>query len=142
MHSAILKYGPEAFTVSTIGQFNEKQAATAEQLFISELHTKAPDGYNLTDGGEGASGLRLSDDAKAKLRAAQLGRKCPPRSAEHRMKLSLALSGKKKTPEHRAAMSRTRVGRKHSPEWCQQHSERMRGTKNPNYRHGRLQRVK
>ena len=54
LQRAILLHGPEAFTVATIGQFDDKDTLVlAERLFIAELNTKAPGGYNLTDGGDG-----------------------------------------------------------------------------------------
>jgi group I intron endonuclease len=74
-HNAIRKYGADNFVVTTIGQFDDPDTlALAEQLFISELKTKTPNGYNLTDGGEGASGYKQSEEAKLKNRIKKLGK--------------------------------------------------------------------
>ena len=64
---AIRKYGVENFTVEVI-----EECATPEQLnereifWIAKLNTKHPHGYNMTDGGEGATGL--TEESLAKLR--------------------------------------------------------------------------
>lgn len=50
IHSAIVKYGKEHFTVETLGFFedyNEK-----EKYYITFFQSKIPLGYNMTDGGE------------------------------------------------------------------------------------------
>ena len=43
----------------------------AETLWIKNLRTLAPGGYNLTTGGEGASGLRHTEETRAKMRFAK-----------------------------------------------------------------------
>ena len=57
---------------------------------------------NMTDGGEGCAGRRLSDETKKKLSDAHKGRK---KSTEHRKALSEAKLGKKITEDHRKNMS-------------------------------------
>lgn len=86
---------------------------------------------NLTDGGEGISGYKLSDETKAKmslakqnisdetrakLRFAKLGKRL---SEEHKSNMRLANLGKKLTDETKAKMSLARIGkigRKHTEE--------------------------
>ncbi len=68
--------------------------------------------YNKTGGGEGPMGLRHSDETKAKMRAAKLGKKREI-SPEHRAKLvanGQARKGVPKTAEHKANMSKARTG--------------------------------
>ena len=56
-HRALAKYGPEAFEWSVLDECdNEKVLNALERLFIRRLNTRSPNGYNLTDGGEGVSG--------------------------------------------------------------------------------------
>jgi NUMOD3 motif len=79
---------------------------------------------NLTDGGDGMSGLIMPPGANEKRAAAHRGKK---RSPEARAKMSEAQRGKKKhSQEVRAKMRETRrgenhhlFGKKHSPEVCQ-----------------------
>lgn len=56
VHSAIKFYkGQETWEVLAYG-LTKEEAAQKEIALIKELNTKAPHGYNLTDGGEGTSG--------------------------------------------------------------------------------------
>lgn len=65
LHAAIKKYGVDAFVFTHIATaYNLEFARQLEQMLISEHNTKAPNGYNLTDGGEGAAGLVFSEEAK------------------------------------------------------------------------------
>ncbi|TIT91089.1 MAG: hypothetical protein E5W59_12595, partial [Mesorhizobium sp.] len=45
-----------------------------------------------------------SEETKRKISDSAIGQKRPPRSQEHRAKLSAALTGKAKSPEHMAAL--------------------------------------
>lgn len=95
---------------------------------------------NLTNGGEGASGAKRSAETKEKLAASKRGKprseetkakvaegvrqwwldhpdyKRPPRTVEHRSKISAANKGKTLSLETRAKMSAVRIGKKHSEE--------------------------
>jgi group I intron endonuclease len=76
LHKAIRKYGPPSFMVETLAQFvDEISLDFAERKFIKELGTKVPAGYNLTDGGEGTSGLRrpCSEETKKKISQSSRG---------------------------------------------------------------------
>jgi group I intron endonuclease len=65
LHASIKKYGVDAFVFTHIATaYNLEFARQLEQILISEHNTKAPHGYNLTDGGEGASGLVFSEEAR------------------------------------------------------------------------------
>ena len=66
-----------------------------EKRLIKSRNTMAPNGYNLTEGGGGISGLKF-----------------PPRSPEHCAKLSAAKKGKHPTAEARANMSVANSGEK------------------------------
>lgn len=92
--------------------------AEAERAWISEFRANGADLVNGTDGGEGTMGRRvpLSPEHRAKIGAANRGKKRTPEmceanrqrnlgrslSEESRKKMSAAARGKKKTPEHRA----------------------------------------
>ena len=92
---AIHKYGRENFTIEilekceTLAQANER-----EKYYVKFFNCKSPNGYNLTDGGEGTQGYIPSEITLAKRSAAMKGRKF---SAEHRAKLKAARN--KRSPE-------------------------------------------
>ena len=69
----------------------------AEQRWIRQLREAGADLLNCTDGGEGSPGMNA--ETRAKLRAAHLGRKRPPRSPEWCERIAAAQRGKKRTPE-------------------------------------------
>jgi group I intron endonuclease len=69
LHAAINKYGPEGFVLSHIcDAFDFDAACDIERNLIQQHNTKAPNGYNLTDGGEGVIGRTISDDEKESKR--------------------------------------------------------------------------
>ena len=83
LHSAIRKYGKEAFKVEkltiadSLEDLNQKEA-----LYIIQLNTLVPTGYNLTSGG--ANG-EMSKETRSKIQEAALNR---THSKETRQKMS------------------------------------------------------
>lgn len=137
LHKAIRKYGPNSFSIASIFVADtEDTLSQAERLFIGALGT-ARHGYNLTSGGEGASGYRHTEIALERMRNAKLGKKQTqaaidnraealrlswltrerrPMANEIRKKISVSLTGRKRD---RKAIEKTADairGRKHSPE--------------------------
>ncbi len=87
-HRAIRKYGAKSFATEVLERMHtEAGAKHAERLWIAELGTVTPVGYNISHGGDGWSGPRA------------------PFTDEHKAKLSLAHKGKSPTVETRRAMS-------------------------------------
>lgn len=101
---AILKYGEEVFTMALLETVETEDAACdAERRYIALLNSKWPNGYNMSDGGERRGGFRWSDETKAKMRAAALGRR---NSESAKMKMSATLRDKwQNDPEFRATMT-------------------------------------
>ena len=96
-HCALRKYGYENFewlTLATSEDSNELHSL--EQEYISLFNTLAPNGYNLTKGGDGTPGWHHSSETKAKQSASQLGRR-PTR--ETLLRLRLAHLGKRPSTE-------------------------------------------
>lgn len=96
---AIRKYGERQFIVGeleTVASLSE--AKLREKHYIQLFNTNGSAGYNSTLGGEGSQGWNPTQETRAKMRAAQLGRKA---SAETRAKMSAASKGKKKSEAHR-----------------------------------------
>ena len=125
-HTAVLKYGRDAFAWRVVGSFdNEDDALTAEVMLIAKLQSDVKGlGFNLESGGRGGKSLSL--ETKAKIRAANLGKKAsvvakramsmarrgkkmPPRSKEWRRKISEAAKA-------RLAVNHPMTGKRHSEE--------------------------
>jgi len=75
LHKAIKKHGRENFTIEVIHECETKEEMDFVEIFyIALLNTKAPNGYNLTDGGEGRSGFSCTEETKRKIGLANKGR--------------------------------------------------------------------
>lgn len=141
-HRAIRKYGEENFTVEEVVAV---EAPTKEQLkakldflekhFIQKFDARR-NGYNSTDGGEGALGVIRSEETRQKISKLHKGKKL---SEEHRKKLSIALRGNKNSlgvhpsEETRRKLSKASSMRKHSEETKRKISLSRIGEKNPFY---------
>lgn len=106
-HNALRKHGFENFewTILVEGKTID-ELNLLEPEYIEKIGTLAPDGYNLTTGG---NNCRVTDVVKQKLRLANLGRKF---TKEHKQKLSVTQIGKKITNETKQKMSIARLGYK------------------------------
>lgn len=143
LYHAIRKYGPDAFSLSLLERMTtDAGAKRAEQLWIKELGTFGPGGYNATLGGEGMLGAIRSPETRAKIGNANRGKitspetrakmsaaalRLPPRSPETAAKIGAANRGKKRSPETRAKMSQAHRGRVFSPETRVKIGESQRG---------------
>lgn len=114
LHSAIRKYGIDSFIVETVYEAVDwREACAVEKAIIAERGTYAPGGYNLTSGGDGAPGLRVSEYAKQMASKNSKGRKHTPEALallteanrrnsadpEVREKIAAALTGIKRSDE-------------------------------------------
>lgn len=135
LHAAIKKYGADGFVFSHIcDAFDFEAACDVERMLIQQHNTKSPNGYNLTDGGEGVIGRPMTDDdkevrRKATLafvktlspeeRSAKFGTKGRKFTQEQIEKIRAANKGKnlgkKPSEEVRAKMSAAHKNRPHKP---------------------------
>lgn len=150
LYNAMRKYGFDAFEMFLL-ETNESETTIfeRERYWISTLDTKR-NGYNMTDGGEGASGAVVSAETRKKKSLATKGLPGHPCSDEtkrkiseankgknrddgQRKRLSIALKGKKRSEEARARMSEAaKIRHKekpHSQETREQIAETLRGRK-------------
>lgn len=110
LHAAIKKYGKSNFIFSHIcDAFDFEAACDIERLLIIQHNTKTPNGYNLTDGGEGVSGRPMTDQDKEVRRKASIAylTKLTP---EERAK-KFGTKGKKHSDETRKKISATQKGK-------------------------------
>ena len=87
-----------------------------EIVWIAEGRRQGWRLLNVNAGGRGNRGYKHSEESKAKISAAGMGRKMPPRSDEWRRKRSEALRGKKQSPELIEKRAAGQRGQKRSPE--------------------------
>jgi hypothetical protein len=122
----IRKHGPLDFVIVREG-LSESEAFETEVALIAyfgRTNNKTGCLSNKTDGGDGATGLIVSVEARAKLRAAHLGKIHTP---EHRAKVSAAGKGRKYSTEVRARMSEAQRNRVLSPQAKANISARHKG---------------
>lgn len=113
---ALQKYGRETFKTEILVAGAEEYIYELERRAIEAFDTRAPNGYNLAEGGLGG---RLTEEAKQKIGAATRlryaeGRAHPP-----------GMLGKKHTPETLQRMSEAKQGAK-NPSWGRKVTEETR----------------
>lgn len=109
--NAIRKYGIENFELITLDVVNTyKEAYLLEPLYIKEIGTLKPQGYNLDLGGKG--GCKITEETRAKLRAAKLGKKQSP---EHIAKVRISRAGYRHSKETKAKIGAAHKGKKRKP---------------------------
>jgi group I intron endonuclease len=86
-------YGKENFSFTIIKCCEESLLNEKEIYYIKELNSNNMDfGYNLTDGGDGATGYRHTEETKKKIAELQIGKKM---SNKTKINMSIAKKGKK-----------------------------------------------
>lgn len=128
IHCAIRKYGWDNFKKEVLVEGTFAYVKDLEVKAIAVFNTFAPNGYNLTKGGDGITGVTFkhTDEAKAKISAASLSM-----SAESHEKASVALKALYADPVWKAKKLSTSLrgsahpqfgrastfrGKKHTPE--------------------------
>lgn len=107
IHHAIKKYGADNFRIEVIDHCNSlEELNKSEQLWIVAFDTLAPNGYNLTYGGERP---RFTEDVRIRLSVAHTSKRL---SQTHKDNISKS-SKKPKSKEHKKSMSLVRLGKKH-----------------------------
>ena len=76
LYSAMRKHGANSFVCTSLVQpINKEQMDALESFFIKVLETRDPEiGYNLTDGGDGVKSGPFTEEHKANLSKARLGK--------------------------------------------------------------------
>ncbi len=137
LYCAIRKYGIGAFSIQPLASPLTPEALfDLEKLLITQFKTKAPFGYNLTDGGDGVAGVsaeirelmskvmtgrKHTLETRRKISEAGRRRVC---SASQKEKTGNAMRGRKLSLEHRMKLSLAKIGKKRIPRTAQ-HSKRI-----------------
>lgn len=158
IYKSIEKYGFSSHSIDIIDHFTSNALfALGKELFWIKSYmsnvAKYPElnNMNVTDGGFGALGKKMSDETKQKLRLANLGKKASEStkhllsqlrrgrkinrvySEEEKRKMSNLKKGFKHTEETKKKIgeaslgNKYRVGKKHTDEWRIKMSERIKG---------------
>jgi group I intron endonuclease len=105
LNQAIQKYGANNFSIEPIIEVDTKILANEFEIeLIIRYCSKAPNGYNLTDGGDGCFNPSL--ETREKLSKWQKGRKF---TLEHRQKLSEAAKRHRSSEGVREQMSKRQI---------------------------------
>jgi group I intron endonuclease len=134
--NAIKKYGKDSFQIFVLEECSsETELKQKEIQLIRERKSLASEtGYNLTLGGDGRLGYKLSEETKRKIGEGNLGKIM---SNEAKEKMSIAakkrcvgkpspMDGKKHTEESKQKIISFLTGRKHSEESKRKRSESMK----------------
>lgn len=153
INNARKKYGLDNWKVEILRECETQEELNYwEQYYIKELNTKVPNGYNLTDGGEGVSGYKMTEEHRLKNSLAKRGSNHPNwgkhLSVETKKKISEANKGrisslkgiprndevKKKISESTKGVRRSlgMTGHHHSDESKKKMSESRKGKASPN----------
>jgi group I intron endonuclease len=136
IHRALRKYGEDKFTLRII----ERDVPTAKQLnkletvWVFLMNSKAPNGYNLNDGGGCQRGWKPSKETRRKIGDGNRGKYVSPevcqkisdagkgRVHSETTKRKMSRSAKRRYrnhPEHRQRLSEVHTGKMVSPETCE-----------------------
>lgn len=118
LHSAIKKYGSNNFRVEILCDPPTRELASELEIgYIARYYTKAPNGYNLTSGGDGVTSL--PDEIRLRRNSKLLGNKNAVgaiRTPEYCRQKSESQIGHKFSMESRRRMSESAKKRKDSEE--------------------------
>ena len=109
IHCAIRKYGERTFILAQLDVANSREELNQkEKDYIAQFRSLAPDGYNLTIGGEGHD---VSKETRLVLSVAAKGKVRGHLSEETKQRISGSLIGHEVSTEARKKMSETLGGR-------------------------------
>jgi len=138
LHSSIQKYGVDNFKWEVIDYaLSDEILLELEKHYIRKFNCMAPNGMNLTSGGDGMSGYRQSAETRRKISDAKMGEKNPFWGRRHSIETRKLLSehhkgmnvGRHLSNETKRKLSEFHRGRKHSEESKRKMSLSRTGTK-------------
>lgn len=134
LHRAIQKHNKNNFQCEIICYCNSWDELCQKEIeYIKIFKTKKPNGYNLTDGGEGILGFNHSEKSLKKMSLTKQGKSL---TEEHKEKIRLSGTGRKNSSETLKKMSLVKQGKKRKPfsdEWLHNLSLSKSGEKHWNF---------
>lgn len=113
-YRAVRKYGFDSLKWSVLYRGVPVGKLDFAEICAIYLYDSYHNGYNLTTGGEGAPGRKLTE--------------------EHKKKISVSNKGRKFTEQHKGNLSKSHLGKKFSEETKEKMSKSRQGSKHPNYK--------
>jgi group I intron endonuclease len=134
LYRAIRKYGADGFDVKTLIIVETKQDMDYYEIELIKIWdlTNPEKGYNITAGGSGSLGVKMTKETRAKMSKSRTGLVMPE---SHRQKLSKRSKGnkyslgKKMTKENFEKLMAVHIGAKRTDEARQRMSEAHKGKK-------------
>lgn len=121
LYRAMRKYGISKFIIEELEVFptgtNKERFDVREVFWIKELNSMAPNGYNLTSGGNGK--FFLSKETKARISQSKVGIPRSPETVEKMRRAALGNTNRRGailSESTRAKISQSQIGRKDSDE--------------------------
>lgn len=138
LQSSWNKYGENAFKFFLITECDVEQLNELEIEYIRRFDTVAPNGYNMTLGGEGTRGFKWSDESRTMVSKSRMGKRVgvdapfygKKHEAETLEKMRLATSDLWKDPAFRQRQVEAHTGKKQSEETKRKRSVALAGNKN------------
>ena len=123
-----IRDGDEVLSEILFDGLSEEQAHAKEIELIAFYGRRINGGCltNATDGGEGVSGYKPSEETRRKISASKRGKK---HSDDHRRKISIALTGRKMSAESIEKTASANRGRKRTPVQIENSSRALKGIK-------------
>lgn len=111
---AIAKHGAENFVIESVCSAKSwADICAVESMLIVQFKSRAPHGYNNSNGGEGPFGVKRSAESVERSASKHRGKPCHPNT---RRVSSEFHKGRPKSPETRAKMSAAMKGKSRSEE--------------------------
>lgn len=127
-HNIVKKYDYDILIIDD--NLTEEEAFELEKKYIESIGRRdlgMGTLVNLSDGGEGPTGYRHTEEIKNKLSEMKAGKERPKHSEETKNKLSEINKGKKLSEEHKRKISEANKGKKHTEEALRKISEASKG---------------
>lgn len=116
LHSAIRRYGKDNFSIECIETckgISFSELCEKEIHYIKEYDTFYinENGYNMTIGGDGTYGVKLSQEVRNRMSESRRGKKRKPFTEEHRRNIGIASTKKIYTEDYRRKISEATKGK-------------------------------
>jgi len=126
-HQSLIKYGQENFDWKILVECDSKEELDEMEFhYIKQYNTFRPGGYNLTYGGDGCVGMKISEETRQKQSKARKGRRMTE-IARQRLILNHADFSGKNNPMY--GVPSPMKGKNHSEETIRKISTKLKGKK-------------